>query len=102
MTLEAPTLRDSGTRTKKARFEVRMPEDLKDQLKRAAEATGVSATDVALRAIAEYSQRELERHEVTRLTHSEAVRFAAALNEAPQVNSRLLKAIKRRRELIRN
>jgi len=98
-TVQDAEVRKSGTRTKKARFELRMPEQLRCQLDRAAEAIGVSATDVALRAIDEYSRRELERWETTRLTAAEAERFAEALSEPPQTNERLMRAIRRRSQL---
>ena len=39
------TERNTGTRSKKARFEMKMPAELKTQLERAAEVVGVSATD---------------------------------------------------------
>ena len=94
------TERDTGTRSKKARFEMKMPAELKIQLERAADVIGVSATDVALRAIEEYSSRELEKWEVTRLNTAEAERFAAALSEPPRINNRLLRAIQARRELV--
>lgn len=90
--------RYTGKRAKKARFEMRMPADLKSQLDRAAEASGVSSTDIALQAIEEYSRRELEKWEVTRLNTAEAERFAAALTEPPRTNDRLLRAIRGRRE----
>lgn len=94
------TARHTGSRAKKARFEIRMPVTLKDQLERAAETLGVSSTDIALRAIEEFSRRELEQWEVTRLNTAEAERFAAALAEPPRSNDRLRRAIKRSRELI--
>ena len=79
---------------------MKLPAELKIRLEQTAEVIRVSANDVALRAIEEYSSRELEKREVTRLNTAEAERFAAALSEPPRINDRLLRAVQARRELV--
>lgn len=87
-------------RNKKARVEFRVPQEVKELLEQAAELGGVSATDIAIRAIREAARRELESHATTSLDMDEARRFAEALEQPGRSRVELEKAFTRRDNLI--
>jgi uncharacterized protein (DUF1778 family) len=77
-----------------ARLEARLPVDVYDMLKRAAQLKGRSITDFVVGAAQEAALRAIEEAEIIRLSTEDQRRFAEALINPPKPNEALRRAMK--------
>ena len=82
-----------------ARLEARLPHDVMERLKRAAEIRGRSLTDFVVSAADEAACRTLEEAEIIRLSIEGQRQIAAAILNPPAPTPALKKAAKRYREM---
>lgn len=82
-----------------ARLEARLPVEVHNLLKRAAELEGRTLTDFVVDAAREAARRTLEEHSVLRLSLEDQERFARTLLSPPKATAALRRAFKRRRDL---
>jgi uncharacterized protein (DUF1778 family) len=82
-----------------ARLEARLPRDVMNRLKRAAEIRGRTLTDFVVSAADEAACRTLEETEIIRLSIEGQRQIAAAILNPPAATAALKKAAKRYREL---
>ena len=85
--------------TKTARLELRVPQNVRVRIKRAAEIEGRSVTDFVMQAADEAACRAIERDSRIQLTLEEQRRFVEALSNPPEPAPALRRAAKRYREL---
>lgn len=83
-----------------ARLEARLPTEVHNLLKRAAEIEGRTLTDFVVDAAREAARRTLEEHNVLRLSVEDQERLAQALLNPPEPTAALRRAFDRRRELL--
>jgi len=83
-----------------ARLEARITRGALAVVRRAAEIQGRSVSDFVVSAAQEAAQRTIADVEVIRLSREAQERFAALLLNPPRPTAALVKALKRRRELI--
>jgi uncharacterized protein (DUF1778 family) len=79
----------SETPARYARFDARLPGDLKDLLQRAADLDGQSLTDFVLGAAKRAAEETIQRHEVIELTARDSQLLAEALLNPPAPSARL-------------
>ncbi|MCY0386500.1 DUF1778 domain-containing protein [Robbsia sp. Bb-Pol-6] len=84
-----------------ARLEARISLDLHSLLKRAAELQGRTMTDFVVAAVQEAAQKAIEQAEVMRLSLADQECFAQALLSPPAPTPALVRAVARRRKLLR-
>ncbi|MGI4859123.1 MAG: DUF1778 domain-containing protein [Janthinobacterium lividum] len=84
-----------------ARLEARISLDLHSLLKRAAELQGRTMTDFVVAAVQEAAQKAIEQAEVMRLSLADQECFAQALLSPPTPTPALVRAVTRRRKLLR-
>ena len=82
-----------------ARLEARLPADVLEMLKRAAEIQGRTLTDFVVTAAREAAVQAIEEHHIIRLSLADQRAIAAAILNPPEPNEALRRAFKRRREL---
>jgi uncharacterized protein (DUF1778 family) len=82
-----------------ARLEARLPIEVHDMLKRAAQIQGRTLTDFVVSAARDAAQRTIEEAEILRLSAADQKRFAQALLNPPAPNASLRRAARRHREL---
>lgn len=82
-----------------ARLEARLPIEVLDRLKRAAEIQGRSLTDFVVAAADEAACRAIEQTEIIRLSVEDQRQIAEAILNPPKPTPALLKAVRRYREL---
>jgi uncharacterized protein (DUF1778 family) len=82
-----------------ARLEARLPHDVHELLKRAAEMQGRTLTDFVVSAAREAAQRTIEETEIIRLSLEGQRQIAEAILNPPEPTPSLKKAAKRYREL---
>lgn len=95
----APAASDTRRR-QGARMDFRLTDEVQDLIKRASEMTGRSMTDFVVSAATAAAQETIERTQVIRMTLEGQKRFAEALMEPAEPNAALVRAFKRRRELM--
>ena len=83
-----------------ARLEARLPADVLEMLKRAAEIQGRTLTDVVVTAAREAAVQAIEEHHIIRLSLADQRAIAEAILNPPEPNEALKRALERRRELI--
>jgi uncharacterized protein (DUF1778 family) len=82
-----------------ARLEARLPADVLEMLKRAAEIQGRTLTDFVVTAAREAAVQAIEEHHIIRLSLADQRAITAAILNPPEPNEALKRAFKRRREL---
>lgn len=83
-----------------ARLEARVPSELYEIMKRAAEMRGVSLTSYIIDSVGEQARKDIEQIAIIRLALPDQIRFAEALLNPPAANKRLKNAFALRRSLI--
>ncbi len=91
------TDRDTG---KRARVPLRMTEDQKVLLQRAATIEGTSLSDFVTRSAEDAARRTMREHEVMTLTARDSVAFVKSLLDPPAPNDALARAFQRHAELV--
>ena len=81
-------------KTPTARLEARLPAQVYQTLKRAAQLQGRTLTDFVVNAAHEAAQRAIENDTIIRLSGEDQMRFAAALINPPKPNEALFRAKK--------
>ena len=89
-----------STTTTTARLEARISNELRSQLKRAAELEGRTVTDFVVSAVRSAAQQAIERAEVIRLSRADQERFAQMLLSPPGRVPALKRAYTRRAKLL--
>jgi uncharacterized protein (DUF1778 family) len=84
-----------------ARLEARISSDLHALLKRAAELQGRTMTDFVVAAVQDAAQRAIEQAEILRMSLEGQQRFAEALLSPPEPTPAMIRALARRRNLLR-
>jgi uncharacterized protein (DUF1778 family) len=82
-----------------ARLEARLPADVLEMLKRAAEIQGRTLTDFVVTAAREAAVKAIEEHHIIRLSLADQRAIAAAILNPPEPNEALKRAFERPREL---
>jgi uncharacterized protein (DUF1778 family) len=82
-----------------ARLEARLPIEVLERLKRAAEIQGRTLTDFVVAAADEAACRAIEQTEIIRLSVEDQRQIAEAIINPPKPGPALLKAARRYREL---
>jgi uncharacterized protein (DUF1778 family) len=82
-----------------ARLEARLPADVLEVLKRAAEIQGRTLTDFVVTAAREAAVQAIEEHHIIRLSLADQRAIAEAILNPPEPNAALKRAFERRREL---
>jgi len=82
-----------------ARLEARLPIQVLERLKRAAEIQGRTLTDFVVAAADEAACRAIEQTEIIRLSVEDQRQIAEAIINPPKPTPALLKAVRRYREL---
>jgi len=85
--------------TGRARLEARLPADVLEMLKRAAEIQGRTLTDFVVTAAREAAVHAIEEHHIIRLSLVDQRAIAEAILNPPEPNEALKRAFERRREL---
>lgn len=75
-----------------ARFNFRLPSEIKDRVERAAVASGVTVTDFAIGALAESADEVLERQRSRKLSDRDRDAFLKILENDAEPNTRLKQA----------
>jgi uncharacterized protein (DUF1778 family) len=83
-----------------ARLEARIPRELQGRLKQAAALEGRTVTDYVIAAIEDATRRTFESATIVRLSAEDSRRFAEALITPPPPTPAMIRAAKRRRELL--
>ncbi len=83
-----------------ARMECRLTEEVQELIRRASEVTGRSMTDFVISAATAAAHEAIERAQLVRLSLEGQQRFADALMTPAEPNEALVRAFKRRRELM--
>ena len=78
---------------KQARFNFRLPADIKERIEKAALVSGVTVTDFAINVLANSADDVLEKHHNRILSDRDRYIFLAMLDENPEPNEALLKAV---------
>ncbi len=82
-----------------ARFDARLPRDVRDLLNRAADLEGVTMTDFVIFAVKSAAERSIERSSILRLSMDDSVLFAKSIiGPAPEPTETLKRAFQRHRE----
>lgn len=82
-----------------ARLEARLPTEVLERLKRAAEIQGRTLTDFVVAAADEAACRTIEQTEIIRLSREDQLLIAEAIINPPEPGPALRKAARRYREL---
>jgi uncharacterized protein (DUF1778 family) len=82
-----------------ARLEARLPIEVLERLRRAAEIQGRSLTDFVVAAADEAACRAIEQNEIIRLSREDQMQIAEAIINPPEPGPALRKAARRYREL---
>ena len=88
-----------SNRTTTARLEARLPVEVHELLKRAAEIEGRSLTDFVVAAASAAARKTIEEAGIIRLSVEDQQRFAEALINPPPLTPAMKRAIKRHRRL---
>lgn len=83
-----------------ARLDLRLPEQAKDRIERAAGILGRTATEFVRTAADDAAQKVLADHERTVLTEKDRAAFFAALRNPSRPSRALLAAAKRHKKLV--
>ncbi len=83
-----------------ARLEARLPSDVHALLKRAAELQGRTLTDFVVSAAREAAYRAIEESEIIRLSLEDQQAIAESLHQPPPPVPALIRAVKRRMNLL--
>jgi uncharacterized protein (DUF1778 family) len=94
------TPRDRGVHESTSRLEARVPAELYELMKHAAELRGMSLTSYVIESVGRQAQKDIEEMTILRLALPDQLRFAAALLDPPAPNERLKRAFALRDELI--
>jgi uncharacterized protein (DUF1778 family) len=82
-----------------ARLEARLPNEVLDRLKRAAEVQGRTLTDFVVAAADEAACRAIEQTEIIRLSLEDQRQIAEAIINPPEPTPALRRAVRRYRKL---
>lgn len=77
-----------------ARLNFRLPPEIKERIENAALISGVTVTDFAITALAERSEKVLEKHQTRILSNRDREFFLEMLENPPEPNEALKKAVK--------
>ncbi|GAB2780970.1 type II toxin-antitoxin system TacA family antitoxin [Streptomyces daliensis] len=100
-TKEQATRRKESARTSTTRLEIRIPEEDKKLIERAAQTSNATTTGFVLQAVRQAAQDVLRREQVTVVPPDFYEAMVASLNEPYEANAALSKAAARAREIIR-
>ncbi|WP_415937974.1 DUF1778 domain-containing protein [Streptomyces sp. 039-1] len=100
-TKERTSRRKESTRTSTTRLEIRIPEEDKRLIERAAQASSATTSGFVLQALRQAAQDVLRREQVTVVPPDFYEAMVASLNEPDEANEALSKAAVRAREIIR-
>ena len=89
-----------GATGRQKRLDMRISEDMKDLLQRAADISDQSLTDYVLSRAGEAARHDIREHDVLTLSVRDSARFADLLMNPPEPNEHLLAAARRHDELI--
>ena len=76
-----------------ARFNFRLPAEIKDRIEKAAIVSGLTVTDFAISALTNTADEVLEKHHTRILSDRDRDIFLAMLDENPEPNEALLNAV---------
>lgn len=93
-------MRPRSIPVKSARLDARIPPDLLQQLKRAAELQGRSLSDYVTATLSAAARRDIAEVEIIQLSRAASERFAAALSDPPDPVPALRQAFVLREALI--
>lgn len=82
------------TINKQARFNFRLPAEIKDRIEKAAIVSGVTVTDFAITALADTADEVLEKQHMRILSNRDRDIFLEMLDNPPKPNKALIKAVK--------
>ena len=82
------------TLPKVARFNFRLPADIKDRIEKAAIVSGVTVSDFAINVLANSADEVLEKAHARFLSNRDRDIFLDMLENPPEPNEALLKAVK--------
>ena len=88
--------------TKRARVPLRMTEDQKAILQRAATIEGTSLSDFVTRSAEDAARRTMREHDIITLTARDSAAFVKSLLDPPAPNDALTRAFQHRATLIGN
>ncbi|MGI8640882.1 MAG: DUF1778 domain-containing protein [Pyrinomonadaceae bacterium] len=94
LTTEKPT-------TQAARLNFRLPPEIKERIENAALVSGVTVTDFAISALANMAEEVLEKHTRRVLSRRDRDIFLAMLENPPEPNEALKKAVKEYKKRIK-
>ncbi len=77
-----------------ARLNFRLPPEIKERIENAALISGVTVTDFAINALANTAEEVLEKHQSRVLSDRDREIFLAMLENPPEPNEALKKAVK--------
>ncbi|MEU6835949.1 DUF1778 domain-containing protein [Streptomyces rubiginosohelvolus] len=100
-TKERTSRRKESNRTSTTRLEIRIPEEDKKLIERAAQSGHVTTTGFVLQAARQAAQDQLRREQVTVVPPDFYEAMVASLNEPDEADEALSKAAVRAREIIR-
>lgn len=78
-----------------ARLNFRLPSEIKKRVENAALVSGITVTDFAISALERSANQVLSQHEVRKLSTRDRDMFLAMLDDPPEPNEALRKAVKR-------
>ncbi len=84
-----------------ARFNFRLPADIKERIESAALVSGLTVTDFAINSLADSADSVLEKHESRILTNRDRDVFLAMLENPPKPNKALLEAVREYRRWVK-
>ncbi len=82
------------TKTEISRLNFRLPIELKERIEKAAIISGVTVTDFAIGILGNSADEVLEKHQIRTLSNKDRDLFLEMLENPPQPNEALLKAVK--------
>lgn len=84
-----------------SRLNFRLPTEIKKRVENAALVSGITVTDFAISALANSADEVLEKHQSRKLSNSNRDLFLAMLENPPEPNAVLLKAVKNYKKQIK-
>ena len=81
--------------THPARLNFRLPSEIKERIEDAALVSGVTVTDFAINALADTAEEVLEKHNTRKLSNRDRDIFLAMLENPPEPNEALKKAVRK-------
>lgn len=94
------TRKEASRPAAKARLSIRIPEEQKDLIERAASYCGLNTTDFTIATLVDRARDVVREHELTSLSDRDRDAFLALLDSPPAPNEALRRAAGRYRDLV--